>query len=108
MFNGQVMSWTTQDSQVPRIGLQSGRFPPICPEPGQKRHIGESAQWKRLATRWTHRLGHRQGCFIVWAWWWTDGRFRVWPCPLLRTHPGRGLGVRHLFIYSRWLWLGQI
>ena len=48
MFNGQVMSWTTQDSQVPRIGLQCRRFPPICPKPGQKRHIGESAPWKRL------------------------------------------------------------
>ena len=36
MFNGQVMPWTTQDSQVPRIGLQCGRFPPICPKPGQK------------------------------------------------------------------------
>ena len=48
VFNGRVMSWTTQDSQVPRIGLQCRRFPPICPKPGQKRHIGESAPWKRL------------------------------------------------------------
>ena len=47
MFNGQVMPWTTQDSQVPRIGLQCRRFPPICPKPGQKCHIGESAPWKR-------------------------------------------------------------
>ena len=39
MFNGQVMSWTTQDSQVPRIGLQCRRFPPICPKPGQKRDL---------------------------------------------------------------------
>ena len=48
VFNGQVMPWTTQDSQVPRIGLQCRRFLPIRPKPGQKRHIGESAPWKRL------------------------------------------------------------
>ena len=48
MFNGRVMPWTTQDSQIPRIGLQCRRFPPICPKPGRKRHIGESAPWKRL------------------------------------------------------------
>ena len=46
-FGGQVVSWTTQDSKVPRIGLQCRRFPPIRPKPGQKRHIGESAPWKR-------------------------------------------------------------
>ena len=43
-----MVSWTTQDSKVPRIGLQCRRFPPIRPKPGQKRHIGESAPWKRL------------------------------------------------------------
>ena len=46
-FGGQVVSWTTQDSKAPRISLQRRRFPPIRPKPGQKRHIGESARWKR-------------------------------------------------------------
>ena len=46
-FGGQVVSWITQDSKAPRIGLQCRRFPPIRPKPGQKRHIGESAPWKR-------------------------------------------------------------
>ena len=46
-FGGQVVSWTTQDSKAPRISLQRRRFPPIRPKPGQKRHIRESARWKR-------------------------------------------------------------
>ena len=42
-----VFSRTLRTSEVPRIGLQRRRFPPIRPKPGQKRHIGESARWKR-------------------------------------------------------------
>ena len=32
MFNGQVVSWTTQDSKVPRIGLQCRTLPADLPE----------------------------------------------------------------------------
>ena len=82
VFNGQVMPWTTQDSQVPRIGLQCRCFLPIRPKPGQKRHIGESAL-----------VGCQAGpssssrCPLRCPLWWTRSRHET------------GLGVHHH--YSR-------
>ena len=94
MFNGQVMSWTTQDSQAPRIGLGALALPADPPETRAK------APWKRpdlvgwQLARVFHRVvmvvdraRHVAGKALV--------TLAVRPPPT----PGRGLGVHHH--YSR-------
>ena len=80
-----VFSWTTQDSKVPRIGLQCRRFPPIRPKPGQKRR-GSARTW------WA---GNWPVCFVEWSWWWTGPD----------THRGQVL-VTVDGHYQAILWLG--
>ena len=64
-----MVSWLPRASKAPRIGLQSGRFPPIRPKLGQKRHIGESRSGSARtwwAGRWpTLRRGVRFGSVLV-------------------------------------------
>ena len=71
-FGGQVvLSRTPRTSEVPRIGLQRRRFPPIRPKPGQK------APYRRVCAVEAPgpgglAPGPGRWCFIVWTWSWTE------------------------------------